>query len=118
MATVVLIGSSLAVVIDLDVEHKPLSLCLIKFPFRKKDLPQLQQVLLLCNAVDAVVQLCVCKLSFLTVVVLCFWGKSFTLCAFSKEKLLIAPVLSFSKQCSQSFARSEDSYLLLSSRPV
>ena len=62
--TLFLIGSSLHVLEDLK-QHQ-ISLYLVKFPFHRKDLPQLQQVLFPCNAVNALEQLCVAKLSFLT----------------------------------------------------
>ena len=66
-------------------------------------MPQLQQVLFPCNGVNAVEQLGVPKLSLLTMEMFSLWDNSFTVVAYSKEKLLIAPVLTFSKQCSQRF---------------
>ena len=64
--TVLLIGSSLHVLEDL--KQDPFSSCFVKFRFRRKDLPQLRQVLFPCNAVNVVEQLGVhvSKLSFLT----------------------------------------------------
>ena len=59
-----------------------------------------------CNAVNAVGQLGVPKLSLLTIGMFGLWDNSLTAVAYSKEKLLIAPVLSFSKLCSQSFFSS------------
>ena len=56
-----------------------------------------------CNLVNAVEQVGAPKLSFLTMEMFGLWDNSLTVVAYSKEKLLIAPVLSFSKQCSLSF---------------
>ena len=103
--TVFVIGSSSHALEDL--KQDPISLCLIKFPFRRKDLPQLQQLLFPCNVVNAVEQLGVPKLSFLTVEMYGLWDNSFTVVVYSKEKLLFDPVLSFSKQCSLSFSNQK-----------
>ena len=108
-----LIGSSSHVLDDL--KQAPIPLCLVKFPFHRKDLPQLQQVLFPCNAVNAVEKLGVPKLVFLTMEMFGLWDNSLTVVACSKEKLLIAPVLTFSKTMFIGFFNSEVSCLLLSS---
>lgn len=91
--TVFVIGSSSHALEDL--KQDPICLRLIKFSFRRKDLPQLQQLLFPCNVVNAVEQVGVPKLSFLTVEMCGLWDNSVTVAAYSKEKLLFDPVLSF-----------------------